>query len=1846
MVIKLKKILSILLIIIVSVMHDSVELQATQYLALAQNAFTSDIDLTNYTIDGSIEYFSQKIRSGGGVTLTNDGGQASSIFLKDQMSRISSENPGFSTYFTMDVKKITASPADGFYFVIAKNSSGLGSTGGGLGYQGITNSLGVEFDFYDNGSESPVPNSDVFLNGVMYNTRGTSIGPNFSTTYSSGAIYTFHVWIELSDVGATNTLSVRVNNSSTRPSSATYTKTNLDLSSISDYYYTGFTAATGGSASSFVLTSWYFANEYISTGIVPSQTSFSVDSTGPTAPSVNSNSNGFIEIDGSTDLGSGVSGYQYKFSDQSTWNTYTSPFNPNRTGTLQSRAVDNVGNFSDMTSKTIYQLTLNYQDGRSNQNYYYTGGSSRIALTNPIRNYYSFLEWNSLSTGLGDTYGIDIVSMPSNNLTLYAQWLANSYTITFDVNGGTDVSPLNALYGSLITAPTAPTKTGYTFDGWYSDQALTQVYTFNTMPTDLTLYAKWNPAPFTISFEENGGSVVNSITQNYLTIVNEPNNPVKSGYTFGGWYTDDGSFEQAFTFSSMPASNTTLYAKWTPISYGLTYVLNGGEATNPSSYNFETPTFSIQNPTKEGYTFTGWTISEADGTYSSITIPQGSNVFLPNVSYRININDNGHTYQRIDQRGISWLDARTACGEAGGYLVTTTTQAEWSFIATIVGSGYYWLGGSDINQEGNWQWENGEGAISAGYQAWASGEPNNWGGNEDYLVSWGSANWNDLGENSSNVSGYVCEFDQPTITSNTLTANYAINSYQLNFNVNGGTSVSNQTKVFNSTITLPATSKVGYVFEGWYQDVGLTQSFELSNMPASNVTLYAKWRLDEITFSFITNGGNTINNIVQQGNTALTPPTPTKTGYRFDGWFKDANLTITFDESEVFLTNQTLYAKWTINPYTITFNTDGGTSIDAITQDYNTPVTAPSAPTKVGYTFSGWDQTIPSTVPATDMTITALWTINPYTITFNTDGGTSIDVITQDYNTPVTAPSAPTKVGYTFSGWDQTIPSTVPATDMTITALWTINPYTITFNTDGGTSIDVITQDYNTPVTAPSAPTKVGYTFSGWDQTIPSTVPATDMTITALWTINSYQVEFIMNEGEDIETLTLNYNSPIEVTPLRTGYSFTGFYVDEALTILFESMLVPAENLTLYTSWQINNYSMTFLSNNGSLINTIIKPYLSTVLEPTSPEREGYTFDGWFRDELLTLPYVFTVIPAENIVLYAKWQVNQYPITLIGMTDEPVSAMYDYNLLAVLPNRITKDGYVFGGWYKDESFTQKVETLRVPARETLLYAKWMKASYTLTIVNGEEELVSSVLFEDTIIVPDLVREGYEFSGLFKNLNDIAPFDGLMPSQPLTLYVKWTALEFELSFNTDGGTDIVPMWVPFEQFIPEFEMPTKDGFVLLGFETLDGSKVDVSTWTMPAQSVELLAIWEGALFNLTLVSGEATTVIPVKYDTPLILPNVNAPVGYEHIGWSSTENSLEKEDIMTMPMQDITLYPVIVPQLFDVEYYIEGIGFETVSFQYGSLIEMPTPTKEGHRFIQFTYRNGEPFVSIPMPDQTISLVALFERLTYSISYDSQGGTTVSNLTSIVFGSPIQAPTAPTRTGYEFYGWFERNSDVMFEFTTMPGKNVTLYAAWTPIRYNITYHFNNDTGIDVHTIGFNEPITKPEDPVKVGFDFSHWTKDYSTNVPYTRATMENQSFDLYAVYIPKQQVITVITNDFNIETALITAQPFDLNLSISLPAGYRFLGWFTQPFGQGQHITEETPIENGEQVYVYPFFDKIDDQPVSFTNLFGMTRRVNQQKAFPVVNVVMAITLVSLGGVSIFKKRGVIDEAAQK
>ena len=216
-----------------------------------------------------------------------------------------------------------------------------------------------------------------------------------------------------------------------------------------------------------------------------------------------------------------------------------------------------------------------------------------------------------------------------------------------------------------------------------------------------------------------------------------------------------------------------------------------------------------------------------------------------------------------------------------------------------------------------------------------------------------------------------------------------------------------------------------------------------ASVPADVTELTVQWTAPTYTVTLnagdgTINSGNVTSYTYGVGATLPTAEDVTYTGHTFKGWYDNENLTgspvTAIGNTET--GNKEYWAKWEINQYTVTVKPENGKADITITQDYGTAITAPADPTREGYQFNGWDKAFPTTMPAENLTITAKWKVNSYTITFDTTGGSEIAPITQDYGTAIVAPADPTREGYTFIGWDMEIPTTMPAENITLKARW------------------------------------------------------------------------------------------------------------------------------------------------------------------------------------------------------------------------------------------------------------------------------------------------------------------------------------------------------------------------------------------------------------------------------------------------------------------------------------------------------------------------------------------------------------------------------------------------------------------------------------------------------------------------------------------------------------------------------------------------------------------------------------------------------------------------------------------
>ena len=587
----------------------------------------------------------------------------------------------------------------------------------------------------------------------------------------------------------------------------------------------------------------------------------------------------------------------------------------------------------------------------------------------------------------------------------------------------------------------------------------------------------------------------------------------------------------------------------------------------------------------------------------------------------------------------------------------------------------------------------------------------------------------------------------------------------------------------NSNVIVKATPAVGHSFVEWSNNGTIVSTDNPYTFKITEDThLLAHFKINQYTITFDTDGGSEIAPITQDYNTAITAPAdPTKTGYTFAGWDKEIPEMMTAE-------NITIKALWTINSYKLTYKVDGE-GYKQYDVEYNASITPEAAPEKEGYTFSGWSE-IPTTMPANDVEVTGTFTVNQYKVTFIVDGEV-VKEETLDFGTTITAPENPTKVGHTFTGWNPVVDTTVPSHDVTYTAQFAVNQYTITFDTDGGSEITPVTQDYNTAVTAPSDPTKTGYTFTGWDKEIPTTIPAEDITIKALWTINSYKLTYKV-DGEVYKQYDVEYNASItpEAAPEKEGYTFSGWSEIPAT--------MPANDVEVNGTFTINQYKVTFIVD-GEIIKQETLDFGSAIIAPEDPTKVGHMFIGWN-------PVVDAVVPSHDVIYTAQFTINKYK--LIYKVDGEKYKEYEVEYSAtIIPEAYPKkEGHTFSGWSEIPS--------TMPANDVEVTGTFTINQYKVTfIVDGEIIKQETLDFGSAITAPvDPTKIGHTFTGWNPAV------DATVPAHDVTYEAMFEINKYKLTYYVDGV-----VYKDFEveygsEIIPE-ENPVKEGYDFSGWSEI-------------------------------------------------------------------------------------------------------------------------------------------------------------------------------------------------------------------------------------------------------------------------------------------------------------------------------------------------------------------------------------------------------------------------------------------
>lgn len=413
---------------------------------------------------------------------------------------------------------------------------------------------------------------------------------------------------------------------------------------------------------------------------------------------------------------------------------------------------------------------------------------------------------------------------------------------------------------------------------------------------------------------------------------------------------------------------------------------------------------------------------------------------------------------------------------------------------------------------------------------------------------------------------------------------------------------------------------------------------------------------------------NKVYKIVEyiDGEVIVAEKEPTREGYTFSGW---SDIPETMPDHDI-----TISGSFIINKYKVTYIVDG-TVFKTEEVEYGSTL-KPETPTKEGYTFSGW-KNLPNTMPAHDVTVTGSFSINSYSLTYIVDG-VEYKTATVEYGTPITPEVAPTKEGYTFSGWSE-IPETMPAHDITVTGNFTINKYKVTYIVDG-TEYKTEEVEYGSEM-KPETPTKEGYSFEWID--LPMTMPAHDIVVNGSFTINQYKVIFTV-DGTEYQTIEVEYGAdvnPIE-EPAKMGYTFSG-WIDIPETM-------PAYDVVVNGNFSVNYYTISYVVNDNIYMTDSVA-YGTEAIPIDGPEREGYTFIGWTG-----FP---TTMPAHDVIAVGFYTVNSYKVTFMYGDNVLTTIEVKYGEKIELPTSLNSERYTLIEW-------QNVpETM--PAQDIIIYADYV-----------------------------------------------------------------------------------------------------------------------------------------------------------------------------------------------------------------------------------------------------------------------------------------------------------------------------------------------------------------------------------------------------------------------------------------------------------------------------------------------------------------------------------------------------------
>ena len=572
-----------------------------------------------------------------------------------------------------------------------------------------------------------------------------------------------------------------------------------------------------------------------------------------------------------------------------------------------------------------YEITFDINKGTSgsmaNQPILFDA-SSTLSKNEYQRTGYTFDSWNTKSDGSGTSYSDQSsYTMKTEGETLYAIWAPITYTISFDGNTNTDGSTADQLF--TYDTPQNLTangflKTGYIFNGWNSlangdgityidEENVNNLTTINN--TTINLYAQWQVKQYSISYHLDNGTnnAANPAAYNVESEDIPLADAAKTHYNFTGWFNDADFSSRITTIIHGTTGDIELYAKYSPKDYPITYHLDNGtnDAANPTSYNIESDDITFADPTKDGYSFSGW-YSDAVFSTQVTAIPQGSTGevelyarYSP-ISYSITYhldkginNDANPTTYNVESENIRLIDAT----KTNYFFLGWYNDAAFSTQETTIPQGSK----GDIELYAKYTPQNypiiyhlNNGTNDAANPATYNIESANIILAVATKVGYNFKGW----YSDAAFTSQVTTIPQGSSGGIELYAQFTPINYSITYHLNGGTNDTANPMIYSiesNDITFSGATKEGNTFTGWYADADFTKQItSIEQGSIGNIDLYAQYSGSSYTVIFLNWNGEILNQqSVNYGNSALVPSDTIRSDYLFDGWITDNNTPIT-----------------------------------------------------------------------------------------------------------------------------------------------------------------------------------------------------------------------------------------------------------------------------------------------------------------------------------------------------------------------------------------------------------------------------------------------------------------------------------------------------------------------------------------------------------------------------------------------------------------------------------------------------------------------------------------------------------------------------------------------------------------------------------------------------------------------------------------------------------------------------------------------------------------------------------------------------------------------------------------